>query len=295
MVKIINDFQVISSKYEAVFCDLWGCIHNGKESFKDSIKALLRFRNRGGKVILLTNAPRPQLAIIDFLNQLKITKKYYDAIVTSGDATQLSLQSGNYGHDIFHIGPSRDLCIFDAGDNSVNDFNPINLVEIAKASCILCTGLFNDQIENPDDYKKIINQGVDKKLPLLCANPDIQVDYGHQRLWCAGAIANNYRKAGGKSIYFGKPHKAIYDLALKKLYDIDPTISKHKIICIGDGIKTDILGGNSMGLDTLFVSGGLADKETGTIDGSESPDKDKLKLFFQKANLFPTASIGFFR
>ena len=278
MGRIINKFEEISYNYKAIFCDLWGCLHNGREKFFDGVEALMTFKKRGGIVILLTNAPRPKQSVASFIEKLGIPNTYYDALVTSGDAAQLSLFLGHYGNKIFHIGPKRDYCFFDI-DQSLLD-SPISLefVDILNASCIVCTGLFNDKVESPDDYAEIIDQGIKRKLDLLCVNPDIQVDYGNQRLWCAGAIAKNYEKAGGSSHYFGKPHKPIYDLALRKLNEIDPTLTKNDVICIGDGISTDISGGISYDLDTLFVCGGLSDQETGIIDGISSPNKNSINI-----------------
>ncbi|MDG2475028.1 MAG: TIGR01459 family HAD-type hydrolase [Paracoccaceae bacterium] len=294
MVHIIENFNQIAHNYKAMFCDLWGCLHNGKESFKEGLEALYHFRNSGGIVILLTNAPRPGEVVIEFIKKLGITIDHYDEIITSGDAAQFSLASGDFGQNIYHIGPQRDLCFFNL-HKFTHDHSLINLVSISEASSIVCTGLFNDQTEDPSDYQNIINLGIQNKLPLLCANPDIQVDYGHQRLWCAGAIADNYSKAGGESVYFGKPHKPIYDLAMSKLYDIDSSISKSEIICIGDGILTDISGGISNNLDTLFVTGGLSSKDVGIIKESRIPNEKKLKEFLSRFKLTPTASIGYFQ
>ena len=295
MTNILNNFAEISNQYKSVFCDLWGCLHNGKESFQKSLDALLEFKKNGGVVILLTNAPRPSEIVKKQIELLGITKYYFDEIVTSGDAAQLGVFSGEFGNNIFHIGAKRDLSFFEISPKLLSKPIDVNLVDISIASSIVCTSLFNDLIEQPSDYDQIISKGISRQLPFLCANPDIQVDFGHQRLWCAGAIAANYEKAGGTSLYFGKPHKPVYDLALKKLHEINPTASKSEIICIGDGILTDILGGISYGLDTLFITGGLSDQDTGTTNGELSPNEEKLTGFLQKMNVIPTNTIGYFR
>ena len=295
MLNIISNFSQISNRYKSVFCDLWGCLHNGEESFHKSLEALLNFKATGGVVILLTNAPRPSKTVLKQIEKLGITKPHFDGIVTSGDAAQLELFSGKFGNKIFHIGSSRDISFFEISPQLYSKPIEVDLVDISKASSIVCTGLFNDLTEELSDYDEIIAYGVSQKMPFLCANPDIQVDLGHQRLWCAGALAANYEKAGGTATYFGKPHKPIYDLAFKKLHEINPSITKSEIICIGDGILTDVLGGHSYGLDTLFVSGGLSDRETGTTNGETSPNHEKLKKFLRKVNFIPTSTIGYFR
>ena len=295
MTKIIQKFDEIASNYKAIFCDLWGCLHNGQTSFSDSLNTLISFKRQGGAIILLTNAPRPKHDVATFIDKLGINKDCYDDLVTSGDAAQISLFLGKYGTKIFHIGPERDYCFFDIDPALLP--NPISLefVDIDEASCIVCTGLFNDRTETPQDYNDIIRKGINLNLDLLCVNPDIQVDYGNRRLWCAGAIAENYKKQGGSAHYFGKPYKPIYDLALQKLNHLDPTITKNEILCIGDGISTDISGGIFCGFDTLFVCGGLSDRDTGTTRTSPSPDSLKLSKFLKKLDLNPTASIGYLR
>ena len=295
MTNIVSSFEQISNRYKSVFCDLWGCLHNGKESFHKSLEALLNFKENGGVVILLTNAPRPSEAVTKQIELLGITKSYFDGIVTSGDAAQLGLFSGTFGSKVFHIGAKRDLSFFEVSPDLLSRPIDVNFVDISKASSIVCTGLFNDLIDEPSDYDQIISEGISRQLPFLCANPDIQVDFGHQRLWCAGAIAARYEKAGGTSLYFGKPHKPIYDLALKRLHEINPSVTKSEIICIGDGIFTDVLGGISFGLETLFVSGGLSGQDTGTTNGAHSPNEEKLTRFFKKVNVIPTSTIGYFR
>ena len=295
MPTVINNFSEIAHKYKAIFCDLWGCIHNGKKSYKESLEALCSFKKQGGHVILLTNAPRTRETILQFLKKLGISKEFYDEIVTSGDATQFGLKSGNFGNNFYHIGPKHDRSVFGLEYKFKPNGQNMNLVLISEASCIVCTGLFDDRTETPDDYENIINEGLKRDLPLLCANPDIQVDYGHQRLWCAGAIAENYSKAGGQSVYFGKPYKPIYDLAISKLHKINPSITKSEIICVGDGIATDILGGTNYSLDTLFVASGLAYKATGIVNGATTPNNSKLNDFFEKNKITPSISIGYFR
>ena len=281
MTQIINDFREISNNFRAIFCDLWGCLHNGKKSFPESLAALSSFRKAGGVVILLTNAPRPKTSVSQYINQLGISEDFYDDLITSGDAARFSFFSGKFGTQVFHIGPSRDLCFFDEmQENKINSV-AVNLVEISEASCIVCTGLFNDRIEHPSDYKTILKEGVKRSLSLLCANPDIQVDYGKERLWCAGALAALYTEAGGSSIYFGKPHKPIYDLALTRIKQINPDIETHDVLCIGDGINTDILGGLESNMKTLFVCGGLSRDEISINRITDLPDEKKLKSFIK--------------
>ncbi len=289
MVKVIKHLKQISKKYNVLFCDIWGCIHNGKKAYKNALNALVEFKKDGGFVMLLTNAPRPKSAVKAHLSSLGIFEEHYNDITTSGDAAQNSMLSGEVGTRIFHLGPKRDLSFFTDLPKEIKLRNNIERVGLSSAEGIVCTGLFDDRTETPDNYKDIIEYGVDKKLNLLCVNPDIFVDVGALRVWCAGGIAEAFTKAGGKSIYCGKPHKQIYNLAYSKLKKHE--IKSPKILCIGDGINTDILGGKKEKLDTLFVCGGLSGPELGIKKNLGIPNEKKLEELFKKNNILPTLSI----
>jgi|TARA_X000000368_G_scaffold237232_1_gene187355 HAD superfamily hydrolase (TIGR01459 family) len=291
MVKVIKHLKQISSEYNVVFCDIWGCIHNGKKAYTKALNALIEFKMDGGFVMLLTNAPRPKSAVKAHLSSLGIFDEHYNDITTSGDAAQNSMLSGDVGTRVFHLGPERDLSFFTDLPRDIKFKNNIERVGLTSAEGIVCTGLFNDLTETPENYKDIIKHGVNKKLNLLCVNPDIFVDVGAIRVWCAGGIAAAFTKAGGNSIYCGKPHKQIYSLAYSKLKKHN--IKTPKILCIGDGINTDILGGKKEKLDTLFVCGGLSGPELGMKNNFELPNKKRLEELFKKNNILPTVSIGY--
>lgn len=288
---IIEALSDVSEKYDAVFCDLWGVLHNGREVFPAAVSALQAFRAKGGTVVLLTNAPRPKGGVIDQLGQLGAPLDSYDLVVTSGDASQRAIAAGLYGNKIFHIGPERDLPFF-------NDFNgealKVERVTMDKADSIICTGLWDDSSETPDDYRQLILDGVNRKLKMLCANPDIEVDRGNSRIYCGGAIAKAYSEAGGESHYYGKPHAPIYQLSRQLLVDHrGEAVEDSRILAVGDGILTDVPGAIGEGLDCLFVSGGLAAEQTGTLEGR--PDPEKLTDYLGEAQLSPTYTIGHLR
>ena len=291
MAKIIKSLKQISKDYNVLFCDIWGCIHNGKKAHTKALNALIEFKMDGGFVMLLTNAPRPKSAVKAHLSSLGIFDEHYNDITTSGDAAQNSMLSGDVGTRVFHLGPERDLSFFTDLPRDIKFKNNIERVGLTSAEGIVCTGLFNDLTETPENYKDIIKHGVNKKLNLLCVNPDIFVDVGAIRVWCAGGIAAAFTKAGGNSIYCGKPYKQIYSLAYSKLKK--HSIKTPKILCIGDGINTDILGGKKEKLDTLFVCGGLSGPELGMKNNFELPNKKRLEELFKKNNILPTVSIGY--
>ena len=294
MTNIIDSLDQISEKYYVLFCDIWGCIHNGKHAIPSALEALSAFRKNHGYVMLLTNAPRPKSAIKIHLEKMNITEEYYDDITTSGDAAQLSMFSGTVGYNVYHLGPKRDEAFFSEYPKDISAKHSIARVPLKKAEGIVCTGLFDDTYQTPEDYRLTIEHGVRNDLKLLCVNPDIFVDIGHQRVWCAGGIAEAFSKAGGESIYCGKPHRDIYKLAFIKIKNFNLK-TEPKILCIGDGIKTDVLGGVNEGLDTLFICGGLASNETGIDKIRDTPDRKKLNTFLTINNLNPTNSIGFLK
>ena len=290
MTDIIANLADLGTRYDAVFCDLWGCLHNGKTPFPAAVAALQAFRARGGRVLLLTNAPRPKFSVISQLDAMSVPRDAWDDVVTSGDATQYAMLDGAVGHRVFFIGAPKDEVFFtDLPDGRPNT---VTRVALAQAEGIICTGLTNDLTETPADYRATLLQCKINGLPMLCANPDVIVDFGDKRLYCAGALAEAYEAMGGTVFYFGKPHPPIYDLARRRL----ATLTGGKdmtILAIGDGITTDIQGGISEDIDTMFVTGGIAATEFGPDPAN--PDKTLLDQWLAARSMSPTFSIGLLR
>lgn len=290
MTKIIRTLDEIDPGYNAVFCDLWGCLHDGTRAFPAAVAALERFRARGGTVLLLTNSPRPERDVAVQLEALGAPASCYDLIVTSGDAAQEAMATGAFGRKVYHIGPERDLGFFVGPNGQQID---VERVPLEEAEGIVCTGLFDDRSETPEDYRATILYGKTKGLKLLCANPDVVVDVGEHRIYCAGAIAKAYTEAGGKSFYFGKPHPPIYALARDKLArHLGAPAETQDILCLGDGIATDIQGAMGEALDCVFISGGLAAEETAT-SRSSGPDPELLERFLQAARFSPKFAMAY--
>ena len=281
--QILTSLAEISSDYDAIFCDLWGCYHNGIDPYPAAIAACQAFRSGGGKVILLTNAPRPAASVKAMLDRMRAPEDSYDAIVSSGAACQAALISGRHGKRFHYVGPERDLhMLTDVG---------LSNTPLADADAILLTGLRDDRTETPDDYAADIAAWRAAGLVVLCANPDIIVDRGEMRLWCAGAIAQRYEDAGGEVLWFGKPHAPVYDRCHEVLAEIaGGEVQKASILAIGDGILTDVPGGIRAGLDTIFVTGGLSATDFGP--DVESPRQAPLEAFLVEQGLTPRYAIG---
>lgn len=284
--QILKSIDEVADRYDALLCDLWGCYHNGVEPYPAAVAALQRFRTSGGTVVLLTNAPRPSPAVAQHLAGMGAPQDSFDAIVSSGDATRAEISSGKWGRRLHLVGPDRDDSLWGGLD--------VEASSLADADAILCTGLFNDHIETPDDYADLVATGVARGLPFLCANPDIVVDRGEERLYCAGAIAEAYAAAGGRTIYFGKPHPPIYALALERLAETKDTtvdaLDRRRVLAVGDGVNTDVLGADQAGIDCVFVSGGLALDEIG--GSADDPDPAGLTQYLVANCRSPRYAIG---
>ena len=293
MTEILRALADLSGRYDAVFCDLWGCLHNGKEPFAAAVGALQGFRANGGRVVLLTNAPRPKSSVIKQLDAMGAPRDCWDIVVTSGDAAQMGMLSGAVGRKVHHIGAVKDEPFFtDFADDLAAYAKTHALIErvaLKDAEGVVCTGLADDLTETPDDYRAALLLAKTMGLPMLCANPDIVVDMGDKRLYCAGALAQAYEAMGGTALYFGKPHPPIYDLARRRLGEVSG-LSDPQILCIGDGIGTDIQGGMAEGLDTVFITGGLEAERFGP--DVENPDPVALNAWLDARQMSSTFAMG---
>jgi len=288
MTQIIQNLAEISSRYKALYVDLWGCVHNGVTAHVEAVAALQAFRATGGRVVMLTNSPKPRAGVATQLAQFGVPEDAWDTIATSGDSARAAMFRGAVGEKVYFIGEwGRDAEFFDPIDVIENPVN-ITRVPLDQAEGIVCCGPF-DATADPDVNRADFLYAKQKGLKLLCANPDIVVDHGERREWCAGALARLYTEMGGESLYFGKPHPPIYDLANRRLTALGREIDPVAILAIGDGILTDIQGAMGEDIDSLFITGGLAARETKTTN---QPDEAALNAYLAKEISSPTFSIG---
>ena len=254
---------------EVLLSDIWGVVHNGLESFPEACEALHTYRQRGGTVILITNAPRPADSVQRQLRKLGDADETYDAIVSSGDLTR-SFVADHPGKKIFWIGPERDSSIH-RGLDAV-------MAPLEQADYIICTGLFDDETESAEDYRAMMLLAREHKLPLICANPDIVVERGDRLIYCAGAIAELYRELGGEAIFYGKPHRPIYERAMALAAERRgrPT-SLDRVLAIGDSVRTDLTGALGFGIDCLFLTRGIHSEE---FEGIDQLDPASVKELF---------------
>lgn len=292
MVRIIESLAEIAADYDVLLVDLWGCLHDGVRVFPEAAAALKGFRQGGGTVVLITNAPRPRPDVIAQLDGLGAPREVYDEVVTSGDSAQAALCAGAVGRRVYHIGAARDDSFF-TGMAEDLDASAITRVPLEEAEGIVCTGLADDENETPEDFRGPLLYGKQKRLKLLCANPDLFVHRGERKVWCAGAIAALYTEMGGTSLYFGKPHPPIYDLVRRRLGALG-VADDAAVLAIGDGPATDMAGAAGEGLDFLFVTGGVAREETGTAPGV-APDPQRLEAYLSDLQQSPAYAIAALR
>lgn len=283
MIRIIESLDQVAADYDVLFCDLWGCVHNGKHFYPAATDALVRYRQGGGRVALMTNAPRPAALVQAQIDRMGVPRAAWDVIVTSGDAAQDAMLAGRIGQDVWHLGPDKDVGFFT--ETTDPRATGIRRVDLARAQGIVATGPFDEMVDVPEDYRARLDAALARGLPMLCANPDLVVDLGETRIYCAGAIAQLYAEMGGEVLYFGKPHAPIYDLARRRL---DSHAARE--LAIGDGIGTDIAGAVAQGIDSLFVTGGLAAEHLG--DDVERPDAARLVDWTRAQGVVPTLAIG---
>ena len=260
----LNHLSEVYNVYDTFVIDLWGVIHNGIKLNEKAIEAVHNLKKNSKKIIFLSNAPRPSSKVIDFLLKIKMKKQYLSNVMTSGEAAMHAINKNKFGKNFFHLGPPRDTAIF----QKVKD----NTSTIESCDFILCTGLFDEQKTDLDWYKKFLKKHISKKL--ICTNPDLIVHRGDEEEYCAGYIAKIFEEIGGKTVYYGKPYKEIYEMCFE---------ASEKVLAIGDNLRTDIKGANNLNKDCLFISDGVHRNEfNNKLELIKLIDKYKVKVkYFQ--------------
>ncbi|MBT9473334.1 MAG: TIGR01459 family HAD-type hydrolase [Pseudomonadota bacterium] len=265
---LISGLSAVADRYDVLLSDVWGVIHNGRESFPAACEALARWRAERGPVILISNAPRPSSAVHEQLDQLGVPRAAWSAFVSSGDATRILL-SGRAPGPAWAIGPDRDFPLYEGMD--------LAFAGPEDAAFISCTGPYDDEVEGPDHYEERFKATIARGLPMICANPDIVVQRGDRLIYCGGALAQRYAELGGEVIMAGKPHAPIYDLCLGEAQVLlGKHLDRSRVLCIGDAVATDAKGANDQGLDVLFVASGIHGAETIGESGLDAGAVERL-------------------
>jgi HAD superfamily hydrolase (TIGR01459 family) len=285
--RFVSGLRDLAADYDVILCDVWGVVHNGVIHYQKATDALRRFREKGGSVVLITNAPRPRERVVAFLDQLKVPRDAYDGVVTSGDVT-ISLIREREGKPLAYIGPPEDTALFAVAESAMDQ--KLRFVELAEAAYTVCIGLEHAEQETPADYEERLQLLRSHDAEFVCANPDIVVEMGDKLVYCAGALAESYEALGGRVIQAGKPHGEIYARALA-LVDAGRRANS-RVLAIGDSAHTDIKGGHAQGFATLFVTSGIHRAELHAESGSGPLNAAAFRQFFDSLGFAPTAAMA---
>ena len=282
MIPLASGLSAFAEDADLLFVDVWGVLHDGVAPYASAVDALQKHRGRGGFVMLVSNAPRPAIHVVRFLDGIGVPRNAYDGVATSGDVARALLARGAFD-PLAYIGPEKDRTLFEG--------LRIRDVSVEDAAVVLCAGLVDDERETPDDYRALLEACAGRNLPMICANPDIWVDRGPRRVWCAGALAERYEAMGRTVIWTGKPHRAIYDAALDiaqltRGRAIDPA----RMLAIGDAVRTDIAGAHHFGVRSLLIADGIHAQEL--CDGERRIDGAKAESFLAAATHRPDAMMA---
>ncbi|WP_112816897.1 TIGR01459 family HAD-type hydrolase [Ensifer sp.] len=274
MAARINSFREIAGRYDVVLCDVWGVLHNGVQAFASACEALAEARAAGLTVVLITNSPRPSPSVKVQIRGLGVPDEAYDRIVTSGDVTRGLIAAAD--KKIFFIGAERDLPLLEGLGTEI--------VSSEDAQTVVCAGFYDDETETPEHYRATLTGLARRKIPFICANPDLVVERGHRLIPCAGAIAKLYEELGGEARIAGKPYISIYRAALTEAKAVRGALDLSRIIAVGDGMPTDVKGAQDAGFDLLYISAGIHALE---YMNESRTDEAKLAAFLKKEGASP--------
>ncbi len=264
----LSGFQSIAENYDLFYIDLWGVVHNGIKLHENAVKVLNNLVKMNKSFVLLTNAPRPNKTVQNFLEKLGLEPHLRKHVFTSGEAALNYLKKNLLSKKFYHIGPPRDFDLFNLfKENKCDDIN--------KSEYLLCTGLFDNHDKDLKYYKILFENHISKKM--ICTNPDLIVDRGSVREFCAGSVAMVYEKMGGEVVYFGKPHPEVYNQSIKN--------NNKKILAIGDNLNTDIRGANLLNYDSLLITNGIHKDELKNKDIQEVAKEYEAIVNFTQSDL----------
>ncbi|MCG7392237.1 TIGR01459 family HAD-type hydrolase [Microvirga sp. ACRRW] len=276
---LVEGLKPLAENYDLILCDVWGVLHNGVKAYEAAGEALTRFREKGGRVVLVSNAPRPGASVGTQLDGFKVPRTAYDAIVTSGDLTRLAIEE-RLDKVVNHIGPPRDMPIYNGLD--------VRFGSIAEADYVVCSGFDDDENETVENYRERLEAMLRRDLLMVCANPDLIVERGHMILPCAGALGLAYEEMGGRVFYAGKPHAPVYDKALTVAAKLTGrAVPKERVLAVGDAIRTDIAGAVGFGIDALMIARGIHAEELGLHKGDLV--SDHVQDWVDRQPVMPTA------
>ena len=282
MTDLPTGLSTLADRYDVLLCDVWGVIHNGVESFPQACQALVEWKAHHGPVILISNSPRPSDAVVEQLDRLGVPREAWSAFVTSGDATRALLAARAPG-PAWIVGPERDMTLYEGLG--------LETADPETAAFVAVTGMVDDETEAPDDYRDRLAVAAARGLTLICANPDRVVQRGAKLIYCGGALADLYESLGGPVLMAGKPYAPIYDLALAEAQTLlGKPVDRSRVLCIGDGVITDVKGAQDQDLACLFIAKGIHGEAAVGLDGKL--DHAKVEALLAAEGVGATHAMG---
>ena len=281
-VPVLKRASDLLARHDVLISDVWGVVHDGLWALEPACDALMAFRERGGTVVLLSNAPGPSQQVAGLLDAKRVPREAWDRLVTSGDVTRALIAQSHHKR-VYHIGWQSDRAVFEGLD--------VELVDEDKADIVVATELNDYRTETPEQYQPLLERFARRGLPFICGNPDLVVHVGEDLLPCAGSLATIYEQLGGSVAWAGKPYRPAYDLALAAAADArgGRSVEPGKVLVIGDAVRTDLAGARLMGFDSLFIAGGIHRDET--MRGGEV-DPAGLAKVLEGLPVQPLAAMG---
>ena len=279
-MQLISGLRELAPRYDGFILDLWGVIHDGLAPLPGAIDCLQSLIDAGGRIVLLSNAPRRADDVVRRITALGVPVGLYHDVMSSGEEAWQQLKRRDdpfyaaLGWRCLHIGSERDI--------EIRESLSLDCVDTpADAQFILNTGPagWDDRIE---DYEAVLREALARGLPMVCANPDLVVQRGSTLHLCAGALAKWYEEAGGRVRWHGKPFRSVYDSCLALL----GIAERSRILAIGDSLRTDIAGAAGAGIDSLLIAGGIHADEFG-LRGEEAPDLRRVEAALREGGYEP--------
>ncbi|MEJ0072444.1 MAG: TIGR01459 family HAD-type hydrolase [Pseudomonadota bacterium] len=283
-IRLLESMRSIADAYDGFIVDLWGVLHDGGKPLPGTVDCLAAFRRAGKRVVLLSNAPRPALPVIERLREIGFERALYDDVMTSGEETWRHLVRREdpwyaaLGERCYMIGPPRDL-------GMLTDVRAERVYDLEAADFILNTGA--DYGDTVAKFEPLLQRALARRLPMICANPDLEVMMRGRREICAGAIAVRYEAIGGAVRYHGKPYRSVYESCFALLGQPP----RDRVCAIGDSLRTDIAGAAGAGIDSVLVIGGIHAEGLGVGPG-ELPPADRLEALCATVGFRPQAAIA---
>ncbi|MGH7013448.1 MAG: TIGR01459 family HAD-type hydrolase [Stellaceae bacterium] len=287
-LRILHGVREIAADYDGFLLDLWGVLHDGSKPFPEVLDALRRLKAAGKKLVILSNAPRRDTMVAERLVEIGIPMALYDAVHSSGEEAWLHLKNRDdpffraLGRRCYFIGPERD-------DPLMAGLDYERVGDVTRADFFLAVGPANWE-EDLTTFTAVLDAGLARKLPMVCANADLVVVHQGRRSICAGAMAEYYERRGGQVRWHGKPYRSVYETCFRLFGGVD----RARIVAFGDSLRTDVAGAANAGIACVLVASGIHAEEIGLTPATPL-DAKRITALAAAQGAVPAAAMSEFR